>query len=124
MSNKKPNPLLQRVGQSFEDVSAPPNLGGMPKKHFEDKVENEIKKEVDVAVKKEVKQEVDVDSELDFSSVIDRVPNFNKPPKKRQVTVYIDEDIAKKLDKLGKEKGKGAKSELANMLFKNALKGY
>lgn len=114
MSDKKPkkNPLLEITGQSFGDVAALPNLGGMLKKHMQ------VEDEVDVAVNKEV----DVDSELDFDSAVDKVPNFNKPPKRRQVTVYIDEDIAEKLDKLHKEKGKGAKSELANILFRNALK--
>ncbi|MCP3764734.1 hypothetical protein NLX67_20585 [Domibacillus sp. A3M-37] len=69
-------------------------------------------------------EEVGVERKRTSSSLLDKVPNFKETSKKRQVTVYIDEDLAKKLDKFGEEKGKGAKSELANMLFKNALTGY
>jgi hypothetical protein len=70
------------------------------------------------------KEEVGIERKEDLTSILDKVPNFNETPKKRQLTVYIDEDVAKKLDKFGMQKGKGAKSELTNTLLKNALKGY
>ncbi|WP_050184230.1 hypothetical protein [Domibacillus robiginosus] len=45
-----------------------------------------------------------------------------KPTLKRQISAYIDEDVARKLDKFGKEHGKGAKSELINNFLKSVLK--
>lgn len=75
-------------------------------------------KESDVNSKKKVR----VLGEL--KNVLDEVPNFNDTPKKRQLTVYIDEDVAQKFDEFGIEKGKGAKSEVVNRLLKNALEGY
>lgn len=57
-----------------------------------------------------------------LTDIIDSVTNKPKQIKKRQISTYIDEDVAKKLDKFGKEHGKGAKSELINNFLKNALK--
>lgn len=57
-----------------------------------------------------------------LTDIIDSVTKKPKQIKKRQISTYIDEDVARKLDKFGKEHGKGAKSELINNFLKNALK--
>jgi uncharacterized protein (DUF4415 family) len=54
--------------------------------------------------------------------ILHSVTKKPKPAVKRQISAYIDEDVAKKLDKFGKEHGKGAKSELINNFLKSVLK--
>lgn len=54
--------------------------------------------------------------------ILHSVTKKPKPALKRQISAYIDEDVAKKLDKFGKEHGKGAKSELINNFLKSVLK--
>lgn len=54
--------------------------------------------------------------------ILHSVTKKPKPMIKRQISAYIDEDVAKKLDKFGKEHGKGAKSELINNFLKSVLK--
>jgi hypothetical protein len=63
-------------------------------------------------------------SELSNSvgEILHSVTKKPKPALKRQISAYIDEDVAKKLDKFGKEHGKGAKSELINNFLKSVLK--
>ncbi|OMP66330.1 hypothetical protein [Domibacillus epiphyticus] len=56
------------------------------------------------------------------NDILDSVTNKPKTIKKRQISAYIDESVAKKLDKFGKEHGKGAKSELINNFLKSVLK--
>ncbi|OAH58650.1 hypothetical protein AWH48_16770 [Domibacillus aminovorans] len=53
--------------------------------------------------------------------ILHSVTKKPKPPIKRQISAYIDEEVAKKLDKFGKEHGKGAKSELINNFLKSVL---
>ncbi|OLN21465.1 hypothetical protein BTO30_14780 [Domibacillus antri] len=61
-------------------------------------------------------------SAASLNDILDSVTNKPKQVKKRQISTYIDEDVARKLDKFGKEHGKGAKSELINNFLKNVLK--
>ncbi|MBJ7961680.1 hypothetical protein JDS77_29195 [Bacillus cereus group sp. N28] len=52
-------------------------------------------------------------------------PSITEKPKankKRQISVYLDENVAKALDKFAKQHGKGAKSDLINSFLKQALK--
>lgn len=57
-----------------------------------------------------------------IGEILHSVTKKPKPPVKRQISAYIDEAVAKKLDKFGKEHGKGAKSELINNFLKSVLK--
>lgn len=57
-----------------------------------------------------------------IGEILHSVTKKPKPALKRQISAYIDEDVAKKLDKFGKEHGKGAKSELINNFLKSVLK--
>lgn len=53
-----------------------------------------------------------------IKSIASSIMEKPKSIKKRQISCYIDEDIAKDLDKFGKKYGKGAKSELINNFLK------
>lgn len=67
----------------------------------------------------------DTEQDALSNSVGDILHSVTKKPKpvlKRQISAYIDEDVAKRLDKFGKEHGKGAKSELINNFLKSVLK--
>lgn len=41
--------------------------------------------------------------------------------KKRQIAIYLDEDVARAFDKYAKKNGKGAKSELIEKLLQSTL---
>jgi hypothetical protein len=80
----------------------------------------DISNEVNNKFEKNINEDNGADASL--NDILDSVTNKPKQIKKRQISTYIDEDVAKKLDKFGKEHGKGSKSELINNFLKNALK--
>lgn len=63
----------------------------------------------------------DNEGKTSIEDIISKVTN--KPPvtRKRQIAVYINEDIAKAFDKYSRKNGKGAKSELIEELLRSAL---
>jgi uncharacterized protein (DUF4415 family) len=69
------------------------------------------------ATEKEVVQKTSNSIEELVSGVIDKP----KPNPKRQISVYIDEQVAKEFEKFGKKHGKGAKSDLINNFLKKAF---
>jgi hypothetical protein len=83
-------------------------------------------KDVDIDVNSKIDNETSNDNDVHVNNslddILDSVTNKPKSTKKRQISAYIDEDVAKKLDKFGKEHGKGAKSELINNFLKSILK--
>lgn len=99
---------------------------------------NDAKIGTDEETKDTANREVNIDSEPNrnkrgsenndealsnsVGEILHSVTKKPKPALKRQISAYIDEDVAKKLDKFGKEHGKGAKSELINNFLKSVLK--
>lgn len=57
----------------------------------------------------------------DSMSILETITKKPKAPKKRQIAIYLDEDVAATLDRHAKKHGKGFKSELINELLKNEL---
>lgn len=58
------------------------------------------------------------------SSIDDIVSAVTDAPKgkpKRQISIYLDTDVAREFDRFGKKNGKGSKSELINKFLKKAL---
>jgi uncharacterized protein (DUF4415 family) len=56
-----------------------------------------------------------------ISELVTGVLDKPKPNPKRQISVYVDEGVAKEFEKWGKKHGKGSKSELINNFLKKAL---
>jgi len=54
-------------------------------------------------------------------SILETITQKPKAPKKKQIAIYLDEDVAATLDRHAKKHGKGFKSELINELLKNEL---
>ncbi|WNS78917.1 hypothetical protein RRU94_02930 [Domibacillus sp. DTU_2020_1001157_1_SI_ALB_TIR_016] len=88
-------------------------------KQLEAKVEKIHSMENTEQIREEKQQDALSNSVGDILHSVTKKP---KPVLKRQISAYIDEDVAKKLDKFGKEHGKGAKSELINNFLKSVLK--
>lgn len=64
----------------------------------------------------------DINTEVPtVSDIVDDVLNEPKEKPKVQISIYLDEDVAKAFDKFAKKKGKGAKSKLINTFLKKAL---
>ncbi|WP_079524967.1 MULTISPECIES: hypothetical protein [Halobacillus] len=57
-----------------------------------------------------------------IESIVSAVTGKEKPVKKRQVSIHLDEDIAKEFEKFGKKHGKGARSNLVNEFLKSVFK--
>lgn len=80
------------------------------------------KEETNLEFNVETKYETENENKNELKSIIDTVIGVQTlQPKKRQISAYIDEDVAKLLDKFGKKYGKGAKSSLINELLRNTL---
>jgi hypothetical protein len=67
----------------------------------------------------------DMENTIENKSVVnfDFIDNIGKKKEKKKVFtgIYLDEDVAKSLDKLAKKGGKGAKSEIVNDTLKIIL---
>lgn len=87
-----------------------------------------------VAGKEETKPEVDVNNDTNVGTDVDtngnngsiddiigKVIGKEKPESKRQVAIYLSQDVAKAFDKYARKYGKGAKSELSEELLRSAL---
>lgn len=57
-----------------------------------------------------------------IEGIITKVTNKPKTVSKRQVAIYIDDDVAKAFDQYARKGGKGSKSELVNELLRSSLK--
>lgn len=57
-----------------------------------------------------------------IEDIVNEVTNRPKRKIKRQISTYLDEEVAKAFDKYGNKNGKGAKAILINTLLKKALK--
>lgn len=57
-----------------------------------------------------------------IDSIFDEVVNKPEAKKKKQLTVYIDEDVYKEFSKFARPLGKGAKSETINRFLKAKFK--
>lgn len=69
---------------------------------------------------------IDIDNEVstDVESIDDIIRKVTNKPKvnsKRQIAVYIDEDVAKAFDRYARREGKGAKSKLIEELLRPTL---
>lgn len=95
------------------------------------------KNNIDVATNISSNEEIDNDIKFSFENksvapnsiegIINEIANREKAnTKKRQIAIYLDEDIAKAFDKYAKKNGKGAKSELIEKLLQSTLQkaGY
>lgn len=57
-----------------------------------------------------------------LDNIIDEVTTDLRPPnKKRQVSFYLEEDIARAFDRYAKKNGKGAKSKMIEELLRTTL---
>lgn len=71
--------------------------------------------------------EVDTEGAVASKSISDiliGITRKSKPVPKKQISVYIDDDIATKFEQFGKKYGKGAKSELINNFLIETLKDF
>lgn len=61
--------------------------------------------------------------ELDnsISSIVDSVVHAPVEKPKKQISIYLDDDVSKEFDKFARKHGKGAKSDLINNFLKKAL---
>lgn len=80
----------------------------------------------DQANVEEVNQEETVQPEgnevvTSVDDIFNAIINKPKEKPKKQISVYLDEDVAKEFEKFGKKYGKGAKSELVNTFLKSKL---
>jgi uncharacterized protein (DUF4415 family) len=66
---------------------------------------------------------IDTETEVD-SKVSTNIEQFYAPekkPEKKQVSIYLDEDVIKAFNRFGRKEGKGAKSELINNFLKEVF---
>lgn len=90
-------------------------------------IKSEVKDEHEIEVKPEVVEETKVENkpevigENSIESIINTVVKKPKENPKRQISVYLDEDVAKAFEQFGKKHGKGKKSELVNNFLRIAL---
>ncbi|MBD8522306.1 hypothetical protein [Lysinibacillus fusiformis] len=61
------------------------------------------------------------DSQVPNEIVLDQFYQKEKQVEKKQVSIYLDTDVIVALNKCGKQKGKGAKSDLVNNFLKQAF---
>lgn len=61
---------------------------------------------------------------ITVDSIVSQVTQKPRKINKKQVSIYLDEDIAEQFDKFGKKYGKGAKSDLVNTFLRSALPKY
>jgi len=54
-------------------------------------------------------------------SVLDSIIQAPKEKPKKQISIYLDVDVAKEFDHFGKKHGKGSKSDLINNFLKKAF---
>lgn len=66
-------------------------------------------------------ENVSVDNTDSIGDIISKITNKPKVNSKRQIAVYIDEDVAKAFDRYARRVGKGAKSELIEELLRPTL---
>lgn len=60
-------------------------------------------------------------SQVPNEIVLDQFYQKEKQIEKKQVSIYLDTDVIVALNKFGKQKGKGAKSDLVNNFLKQAF---
>jgi uncharacterized protein (DUF4415 family) len=108
---KKSVPKFEEVGNINTNVDTNTKT--------KDEPEVEVKPEVVAETKVENKPEVIVENPIE--SIINTVIKKPKEKPKRQISVYLDEDVAKAFEQFGKKHGKGAKSELVNNFLRTAL---
>lgn len=97
----------------------------------ETKSTSEIDKEDVDKMKKEVAATIQEDiyvptenANITVDSIVSQVTQKPRKINKKQVSIYLDEDIAEQFDKFGKKYGKGAKSDLINTFLRSALPKY
>ena len=71
----------------------------------------------------EVSEEVieDEDVEHTVDSIVDSIIHAPKEKPKKQISIYLDVDVAKAFERFGNKQGKGSKSDLINKFLKKAL---
>jgi uncharacterized protein (DUF4415 family) len=60
------------------------------------------------------KNTANVDKKNSIEGVVETVSNKVKPIGKKQITLYIDEDVMEEFNEFGRMYGKGSKSRLVN----------
>ncbi|CDQ21743.1 hypothetical protein [Halobacillus karajensis] len=57
-----------------------------------------------------------------IDSIIAGVTEEPKAPEKKQVSVYLEKDVAREFEKFGKREGKGKRSKLVNDFLKQVFR--
>lgn len=89
---------------------------------FEDQGTLEKDKVEDAPTVPATEKEANSTPASDIEALVSGVIDKPKPIEKRQISVYIDEELAKEFEKFGKKHGKGAKSDLINHFLKKVFK--
>ncbi|WP_223700054.1 hypothetical protein [Sutcliffiella deserti] len=91
-----------------------------------DKYDNHTDETIKVETKSDIEETVLETTEdkpvTSIEDIVNEVTNRPRPKIKRQISAYLDEEVAKAFNMYGNKNGKGAKTILINTLLKKALK--
>jgi uncharacterized protein (DUF4415 family) len=109
----------KRQVPSFDDVGTKTGTNTEVKPDTE--VENKPEVNPDNIVDNQNKPEVDNKEDNSIEAIVGTVTDKPKEKPKRQISIYLDDDVAKEFERFGKKHGKGAKSDLINQFLKKVF---
>ncbi|AVD54649.1 hypothetical protein BEH_26190 (plasmid) [Priestia filamentosa] len=96
-----------RIAPKMDDVS-----------NINDEVKISTNKSINTEINDNINNENKNEDKLNVNEKIDMYFKKETKVNKKQVSIYLDEDVVKAFNKFGRKEGKGAKSDLINNFLK------